>query len=388
MARVASEPGWIFSKREDLAVFGGSALLSLALFAIGAPLGLWERPFPLWAWLATVLFVDVAHVWSTIFRVYLDGAEVRRRPWLYVAMPMGLYALGVALFARFGSAGFWRVLAYAAVWHFVRQQVGWVAIYHRLRGESDTLDARLDRAVAYAVTLGPVVWWHGHLPRGFDWFVAGDFASGWVSVAVATAVERAMLALLGLWCARQAQRALSPTARKPNPGVVLVLTTTWLCWYVGIVLTNNDWAFTVTNVLIHGLPYLVFLWRYARNRFGSDDEPDEPEDGAPSAGGAPRESGLGRTVVLAGAWAFVALLAVIALLEEFAWDQLANHERAALFGDLGFRPSIAALQWIVPLLALPQATHYALDAFVWKGGHANPGLLRILRPGPDSVVGH
>ncbi|MFO0558881.1 MAG: hypothetical protein U0269_12760 [Polyangiales bacterium] len=375
MSRVQSEPGWIFSKREDLLVFGGSALLSFALFFVGLPLGLWTRPYPLWAWLLTVLFVDVAHVWSTIFRVYLDGREVRRRPWLYVAMPVALYAIGVAIYSAFGHAGFWRALAYSAVWHFVRQQVGWVAIYHRLRGETDTRDARLDRAVAYGATLGPIVIWHGRLPREFDWFVAGDFVRGAVSESVARGTDRALLALVAVWCARQLQRAWlarRKRARAPNPGVALVLVTTFACWYGGIVLSNNDWCFTVTNVLIHGLPYLALLWRYARNRF------DEDEAGELGAGGAPREAGLGRAVVLSGAWAFVALLAAIALVEEFAWDQLAWHERTALFGDLGLRWSTEILRWVVPLLALPQAAHYVLDAFVWRGGSANPGMPRIL----------
>lgn len=364
------DEGWIFSKRADLAVFGGSALLSLALFAVGRPLGLWERPFPLWAWLATVLFVDVAHVWSTVFRVYLDPVEVRRRPALYLGTPAVLYAIGVVIYSVYGHAGFWRALAYTAVWHFVRQQVGWVAIYHRLRAERGTLDARLDRATIYAVTLGPIVWWHGRLPRAFDWFVSGDFVDGVITPAVARGAERAMFAVLALWIARQAQRMAS--ARAPNPGVALIITTTFVCWYAGIVWTNSDWCFTVTNVLIHGLPYLALLWRYARARFGEE----EAREGA--LGAAPVEPSLGRAIVLRGVGAFVTALAVIALIEEFAWDQLAWHERGAIFGDLAFRPSAAALRWIVPLLALPQLTHYVLDAWVWRGGAQNPGLLQRL----------
>jgi hypothetical protein len=158
--------------------------------------------------------------------------------------------------------------------------------------------------------------------------------------------------------------------------VVLIVTTTWACWYGGIVLSDNDWAFTVTNVLIHGVPYLALLWRYARGRYG-DDEPVAP--GAP-----PREPLLARRVVLAGAWAFCALLAALAFGEELAWDQLAWHERARVFGDLGLRPGPAALRWIVPLLALPQVTHYVLDGFVWRGGPSNPALSERLGFAPAS----
>ena len=36
------------------------------------------------------------------------------------------------------------------------------------------------------------------------------------------------------------------------------------CWYVGIVATNSDYAFTVSNVFVHGIPYLVLVYLYAR----------------------------------------------------------------------------------------------------------------------------
>lgn len=372
-ARVESEPGWIFSRRQDLALFGGTALVSIALMLVGYPLGLWSRPYPLWAWAATVLFVDVAHVWSTIFRVYLDGDEVRRKPTLYLGAPVLVYALGVAVYARFGHAGFWRALAYVAVWHFVRQQVGWVAIYQRIRSEISVWDARLDKLAVYAATVGPVLYWHANMPREFDWFVSGDFVRGALGARSGAIAEWTMFAILALWGARKLQRARGE--RAINPGVALIVVSTFACWYGGIVLTNNDWSFTVTNVLIHGIPYLALLWRYASNRFGAENSQTDP---AHRAGEAPREPALAARVVFAGAWAFVAILVVIALVEEFAWDQLAWHERTALFGDLGFRLDASVLRWIVPLLALPQATHYVLDGFVWRGGEKNPTLASTL----------
>jgi len=73
---------WLFSPAADLAAFGGSAALSVALLAVGAHLGLldgYKADTPEWTWVAAVLLIDVAHVWSTLFRVYLDPVEFRRR---------------------------------------------------------------------------------------------------------------------------------------------------------------------------------------------------------------------------------------------------------------------------------------------------------------------
>lgn len=63
---------WLFSRSIDLSVFLGSALASLALLAIGWQLGLLDSDSPEWTWITAVLLIDVAHVWSTSFRVYLD----------------------------------------------------------------------------------------------------------------------------------------------------------------------------------------------------------------------------------------------------------------------------------------------------------------------------
>jgi hypothetical protein len=57
------------------------------------------------------------------------------------------------------------------------------------------------------------------------------------------------------------------------------------------------------------------------------------------------------------------------------WDRALWHDRSWLFGaglDIGGGALILA-----PLLAVPQLTHYALDAFLWKRS-SNPRLGRLL----------
>jgi hypothetical protein len=126
----ASGPRWLFSPAVDVAAFGGSAALSLVALAVGWHFGWLEgekADTPEWAWVAGVLLIDVAHVWSTLFRVYLDPIEFRRRPGLYLLVPVAGLVVGVGLYAL-GSVVFWRCLAYLAVFHFVRQQYGWVML--------------------------------------------------------------------------------------------------------------------------------------------------------------------------------------------------------------------------------------------------------------------
>src|SRR5687768_10217308 len=115
------EAVWLFSRNTDLMVFLGSAVLSLFALWIGARMGVLNSDTPDWAWIPAVLLIDVAHVYSTAFRVYFDKQELKRRPWLYALVPVIGFAIGVALYSE-GELVFWRALAYVAVFHFVRQQ--------------------------------------------------------------------------------------------------------------------------------------------------------------------------------------------------------------------------------------------------------------------------
>ena len=55
---LTSRPAWLFSRRADLAVFGGTTALTLVLLALAVPLGLLHGEAPKWSWVATVLLVD------------------------------------------------------------------------------------------------------------------------------------------------------------------------------------------------------------------------------------------------------------------------------------------------------------------------------------------
>ena len=247
---------WLFSPRVDVLAFAGTAVGSCALALLLPALG-FGADTPPWAFLVFVVCIDVAHVWSTLFRVYLDKAELQRRPLLYAAAPLLAYGLGVAAHA-FSAGLFWRLLAYVAVWHFVRQQVGWMVLYGRRAGSNER-ELWFDRAAMFAATLGPVVWWHAQLPRAFWWFREGDFIAGLPEWVGTLALGLDFAVLFG-WLAQ------ALVLRRFHAGKTLLLFATWLSWFGGIVLAQSDLVFTVMNVSLHGVPYLVLLRRYAKGR--------------------------------------------------------------------------------------------------------------------------
>jgi hypothetical protein len=309
-----------------------------------------------------VVLVDVAHVWGNLLFVYADPDERRRRPVLWAAVPAVSFALAWALASEV-ELWLWRAVALLAVVHFVRQQVGWVRLYRARSGERDDtavglrgriLGRVVDEGVVYAATLGPVEWWHAHLPRPFWWLATGDFFVALPSWAgtLALVVDAAFV------LAYVARSARAWAGGRGVPGRDIVVLTTALLWWLGIVVCSSDYVFTVTNVLVHGVPYVVLIAVTARRRRQAG-----ASVAAPLAHGA--------VVVVVALWA-------CALVEEALWDRRVWHEHD------GFVPGPAvdvgaARAVVVALLVLPQVTHYVLDGLIWRR-RDNPWVLPSSAP--------
>lgn len=342
---------WLFDRTTDLCMFGGSTALAFG--------GIWafrsvfpgQEVTPVWLWLVLVVGVDVAHVHSTWFRTVLEPAALARDRSLYAWAVFACAAGGILLHAWSGAL-FWTCAAYLAVFHFVRQQVGWMTLYRARAHESDRLGAWIESGALYACMLWPLGWWHAHLPQPFAWFVPGDFVPGLHPlIPVLTApVYVAFLVAFVLYHLRRWRAHATPAW-----GRVLLVTTTSISWYAGIVGGASDLTFTMANVLPHGIPYLVLVWRFTQRQ----PLPDRP--------------GVTAWVWRKGPLCYLGLVIGAALLEEAGWDWLVWHDHAQLFGE---GPELPDWQDIlVPLLALPQLTHYVLDGFIWRR-RSNPEVAR------------
>jgi hypothetical protein len=125
----------------------------------------------------------------------------------------------------------------------------------------------------------------------------------------------------------------------------LVVIGTIVTWYVGIVLYNGDFTFTVTNIVAHGIPYMALIWIWGRKTHKK---------------------------AFSYRWAIIPFLVIILLLayiEEGFWAGFVWREHLDVFGLFKSLPVIEnkkLLSIVVPLLTLPQATHYILDGYIWK----------------------
>ena len=247
-----------------------------------------------------------------------------------------------------------------AVFHFIRQQVGWVAIYRARAGDRSRFARIVDDVAVYAATLYPILVWHTRLPQ-FEWFVVGDFLSLPTIEPWLLPLRWVYVACLSAFVVHQLARVWR--SRMLEVGKWVVVGTTALTWWLGIVATNSDFDFTATTVVVHGAPDGYLLWRYAKAnaRF------------APGI--------VASKLVKAGALACLTVVLLFAFAEEALWDRLVWHEREWLFGgavDDRFELGNEIASLVVPLLALPQATHYALDALLWRRKDKNPAQAEAL----------
>ena len=339
---------WLFSPKIDVMLFLGSSLISLGIVGMFWAFGLLNQSVGFVPWLIFVVGIDVSHVYSTIFRTYLLPGELKRKWPLYTILPVTCFLASLFFYSVVGARTFWISMAYVALIHFIRQQQGFLRLYHRKMSLLKSFERYLDEALIILSCLFPVAYWHAH-GRSFAWFVEGDFNQGfpqWISDVFGLSYLCLALIYIVVNIVKYVQ------TKVVYWGKHLLILATAISWGVGIVLLDSDLAFTVTNVILHGVPYLYLNYRVSQKL------------------GAPKWFANLKMLTIP---VFLLLLLGLALLEEGLWDRLINHEYSFFFGS-----SIALPHFLVPfftaLLFTPQLTHYVLDGFIWrKGSHPSLG---------------
>lgn len=293
------------------------------------------------SWLVLVLLVDVAHVYSTLYRTYFQCSAREKFKSLFYLVPVLAWLAGILLYQA-GALTFWRVVAYLALFHFIRQQYGFFQLYARVEVR-DKWERRIDALAIYSATLYPVLFWHFEGNRQFSWFMQGDFMLKlWPEVLPYLGI--AYLLILCCYVVKEIRRSWKNGANLPKN---LLLLGTAFAWYAGIVWFNGDLTFTLFNVITHGIPYIALVWLYKEKE----------------KKGKPARQRMSLLVI------FLLSIAAFAYLEEGLWDGLVWQEHASLFPyfqSLASYASPLALSMLVPLLAVPQLTHYILDGFIWR----------------------
>jgi len=290
-------------------------------------------------WIVLVLCVDVSHVYSTLFRLYWDRATFNTYKHLLVVIPVSAFIVALVIHL-YDAMLFWRLLAYIAVYHFVRQQYGFMRLYAR-KESSGMWHKRIDAMAIYAATLYPLLYWHITGTDHIAWFVKGDFIS--LSLAAFMPLLTGVYyGIILIYISKETYITLKE--RFFNIPKNLIVTGTFLSWYVGIVAFQGDLIFTLLNVVAHGIPYMALVWIYGSKKASSKF-----------------------SFGIKGVAIFISVLFLLAYAEENLWDNFVWNDHPEIFLTLSAtidNPTVLSV--LVALLVLPQVTHYVLDGFIWK----------------------
>ena len=301
------------------------------------------------SWVILILLIDVAHVYSTLYRTYFDPVAFKRQRGILLAIPFAGFVAGVLLYS-ISSLLFWRILAYVAIFHFIRQQYGFMRVYSRYEARTG-INNMIDKITIYYAALYPILHWHLNGPKNFNWFLENDLFY-FESPLLLSVFSWLYIIIVGNYIIKEV--FLFIKYRHLNIPKQLIVTGTLVSWYFGIVYFNGDMAFTLLNVVSHGIPYMALVWIYGKKNY--------------------TQKGKGsRFLKLVfsryGIIIFLILLFIFAFIEEGLWDLTVWKEHGNIFNtgvNSSWNLPEKAFAIIVPLLALPQITHYILDGFIWK----------------------
>lgn len=296
-------------------------------------------------WVILILLIDVGHVYSTLYRTYFDSTARRNNQAILFAIPFFSFVAGVVVYS-ISNMIFWRILAYIAVFHFIRQQYGFMRLYSRNEAKGTFLSL-IDKIVIYAAGIYPILYWHLSGPRNFSWFVEKDFFF-FESQATLSVASVLYFSIVGLYLVIAVFTSLR--TKHINLPKNAVIVGTLLSWYFGIVYFNGDMAFTLLNVVSHGIPYMALIWAHGKKN------------------SARHRDGILKLVFSKyGVLLFLGIIFLLAFVEEALWDISVWKEHGKLFGSpFNFTLDNKLLSLVVPLLAVPQITHYILDGFIWR----------------------
>lgn len=305
---------------------------------------------PVYWWLILVVFIDVAHVYSTLYRTYFKAGAYSQRS-LLIIIPVVCYVTGVLLHS-YDSMLFWRILAYLAIFHFIRQQYGFMRLYSR-KETSGYWSRLIDKLAIYSATVYPLFYWHFDGSRNFSWFVENDVITYHSSFMLNAGMVVYAMVIAAYICKELVSWLTTEYFNAPRN---LLIAGTFISWYFGIVYFNGDLAFTTLNVISHGIPYMALIWIMEKRSFQKEQHKAMPV--------VTHTFNKRNGIIL-----FVLLLVLLAYVEEGLWDGMIWQEHVRIFALFSQLPKInneQVLSFLVPLLALPQSTHYVLDGFIWK----------------------
>lgn len=256
---------WLYGRGFDL-VF----ILGLAAVALLAGAAVTLHP----GWFLPVFFLNMwllgfPHVVATFTRLAFDRPTFHAHRFLTLGLPPLVLVAVVALGMSQGKWLLATIYLYWQAFHYARQSYGIAQAYARRPENAPGVDARLSRAVLYAVPLWGMLYRSVQAPPLFlglpVWYLP---VPEWLARGVGVGAA----ALILCWCVTQLRLARRDDGSFPVSHFLYMLTHIAVFTTGYLLIEDFDTGWLVVNIW-HNAQYLAFVWYFNAKRFGAGIDP-------------------------------------------------------------------------------------------------------------------
>lgn len=350
----------LYSRNFELIFIFLPSIIIPSIFLMLKYLANFEFKITLYSWLISTIIFDGGHIYFTLLKTYGNPIERKKLGATLLLVPLVALIFSFFLY-RQSVLAFVNFTAYFAIFHFIKQQYGFLKLYSRTEFQLVRIWQWIDYLLVYLLMIYPIIYWHANYPKSFYWHAPETM----FKIPEHFEITTKYILFLSILAFIVKELYLISKGYKISIPKYLILFGTFLSWFTSIVFVDNLLFFTVIIELTHAIPYIALVWIYGK-KF-SMVNPTVKFFNTLTYKDFHSNKSLIYYILLMLLFGFLGF--VLYLPFGFEID-LMNNQFFSYFQVSDFK----LLQLITPLFLVPQFTHYILDGLIWKSKNGNGEL--------------
>ena len=243
---------WVFSQTEDLWIFIGPLVLSYLILAIMhfSGMGIYKDG-PSYFYYLIALFVDGSHGITTFVRLSQKQDISKPQKTFFFFLPILIWLVIWSLI-EINLPYIEILISYFAIYHFIKQQYGWMRITSVKTQSLTAKEELLDKIMIYNVTLFPILYW-SFIKTNFGWYGPEDIIKFYDYPWMKSFLIIVHTLILVIYTYSQIK---ANKLRNQIPwGKYQIILVTWIAWVIPIVILESHIAKVLCFAIPHGLQY-------------------------------------------------------------------------------------------------------------------------------------
>ncbi len=200
------------------------------------------------------LIVDGAHVYSTLFVTYFDSNIKSKIKLHLILAPLLTILICYLLYIYEFKALLLSLVGSFALFHFIRQEAGWMKLAGRLDPKQPQILNKVDLFTSYIFTITPVLYLISERNRGF-WLSRGDLP---IIPNLYWDTGKYIMLFTGLvWLGFNIRHWRK--TKLINGSKLLIILSNLAAWFFALTYLAGSWLGLLLIILPHGVPYFFLV---------------------------------------------------------------------------------------------------------------------------------